>query len=95
MRLYRSEGEQALFFGTFDDVTRRVSRLPLEEECAFCALCHFGVFWDEVIYDSYGEWLRSSYSDPETGQTCQDCHFAAPDEGNRSGSHAALPPRFH
>ncbi len=89
MRLYRSEGEQVLFFGTFDDVTRRVSRLPLEEESAFCAPCHFGVFWDTVIYDSFGEWLRSPYSDPETGQTCQDCHmpvtdattFALPEKG--------------
>jgi hypothetical protein len=89
MRLYRSKGEQVLFFGTFDDVTRRVSRLPLEEESAFCAPCHFGVFWDEVIYNSYGEWLESPYSDPETGQTCQNCHmpvtdattFALPEKG--------------
>jgi hypothetical protein len=75
MRLYRSEGEQVLFFGTFDDVTRRVSRLPLEEESAFCAPCHFGVFWDTVVYNSYGEWLESPYSNPETGRTCQDCHM--------------------
>ena len=89
MRLYRSEGEQVLFFGTFDDVTRRVTRLPLEEESSFCAPCHFGVFWDTVVYDSYGEWLRSSYSDPVSGQTCQDCHmpvtedtwFALPEKG--------------
>jgi hypothetical protein len=79
MRLYRSEGDQVLFFGTFDDVTRRVSRLPLEEESAFCAPCHFGVFWDVVVYDSYGEWLRSPYSDPQTGQTCQDCHMPVTD----------------
>jgi hypothetical protein len=79
MRLYRSEEGQVLFFGTFDDVTRRVSRLPLEEESAFCAPCHFGVFWDEVIYNSYGEWLESPYSDPETGQTCQDCHMPVTD----------------
>ena len=79
MRLYRSKGEQVLFFGTFDDVTRRVSRLPLEEESAFCAPCHFGVFWDEIIYNSYGQWLESPYSDPETGQTCQDCHMPVTD----------------
>jgi hypothetical protein len=79
MHLYRSEEGQVLFFGTFDDVTRRVSRLPLEEESAFCAPCHFGVFWDEVIYNSYGEWLESPYSDPETGQTCQDCHMPVTD----------------
>jgi hypothetical protein len=75
LRLYRPEEGQQLFFGNFDDVTRRVSYLPLEEESAFCAPCHFGDFWGTVIYDSYGEWLRSPYSDPETGQTCQDCHM--------------------
>jgi len=89
VRLYRSAGEDVLFFGTFDDVTRRVSYLPLEEESAFCAPCHFGVFWDTVIYDSYGEWLRSPYSDPQSGKICQDCHmpvtdathFVLPDKG--------------
>ncbi len=86
MRLYRSAGEDVLFFGTFDDVTRRVSYLPLEEESAFCAPCHFGVFWDTVIYDSYGEWLRSPYSDPDTGQTCQDCHMPVTD-----ATHFVLP----
>jgi hypothetical protein len=75
LRLHRPEEGQQLFFGSFDDVTRRVSYLPLEEYSAFCAPCHFAVFWDVVIYDSYGEWLRSPYSDPETGQTCQDCHM--------------------
>jgi hypothetical protein len=86
MRLYRSEGEDVLFFGTFDDVTRRVSYLPLEEEGAFCAPCHHGVFWDTVIYDSYGEWLRSPYNDPETGRTCQDCHMPVSD-----ATHFVLP----
>ncbi len=75
LRLYRPEEGQQLFFGNFDDVTRRVSYLPLEEESAFCAPCHFGMFWDTVIYNSFGEWLDSPYSDPETGQTCQDCHM--------------------
>jgi len=75
MRLYRPEEGQQLFFGNFDDVTRRVSYLPLEEESAFCAPCHFGVFWDTVVYNSFGEWLDSPYSDPETGRTCQDCHM--------------------
>ncbi|MFQ6100360.1 MAG: carboxypeptidase regulatory-like domain-containing protein [Anaerolineae bacterium] len=75
IRLYRPEEGQQLFFGSFDDVTRRVSYLPLEEESAFCAPCHFGVFWDTVVYNSFGEWLDSPYSNPETGQTCQDCHM--------------------
>ncbi|MEM3658586.1 MAG: carboxypeptidase-like regulatory domain-containing protein [Candidatus Hadarchaeum sp.] len=79
MRLYRPEGDQQLFFGTFDDVTRRVSYLPLLEESAFCAPCHFGVFWDVVIYNSFGEWLESPWSDPETGKTCQQCHMPVTD----------------
>jgi hypothetical protein len=105
MRLYRPEEGQQLFFGTFDDVARRVTYLPLEEESAFCAPCHYGVFGGVVghnevvggvvIYNSYGEWLASPYSDPETGQTCQDCHmpvsdydyFAYPEQGG-------LRPRF-
>lgn len=86
MRLYRPPKGQQLFFGTFDDVTRRVTYLPLEEESAFCAPCHYGVFnavdakyGGVVIYNSYGEWLDSPYSDPETGKTCQDCHMPTVD----------------
>jgi len=75
MRLYRPARGEELFFGTFDDVTRRVTYLPLQSESAFCAPCHYGVFWDTVVYNSYGEWLDSPYSNPETGQTCQDCHM--------------------
>ena len=75
LQLHRPKGEDQIFFGNFDDVTRRVSKLPLESESAFCAACHYGVFWDVVIYNSYGEWLESPYSDPDTGQTCQECHM--------------------
>jgi nitrate/TMAO reductase-like tetraheme cytochrome c subunit len=74
-RLFRPEGDQQLFFGNFDDVTRRVSYLPLIEESAFCAPCHFGQFWDTVVYNSYGEWLESPYSQTPNGRTCQDCHM--------------------
>jgi hypothetical protein len=105
MRLYRPEEGQQLFFGTFDDVARRVSYLPLLEESAFCAPCHYGVFGGVtasgevaggvVIYNSFGEWLESPYSDPETGQTCQDCHmpvtdddfFAYPEQGGLRPRH--------
>ncbi|MHC4520640.1 MAG: hypothetical protein ACYTAS_18775, partial [Planctomycetota bacterium] len=79
MRLYRPEEGQQLFFGTLDDVTRRVSYLQLEKESAFCAPCHFGVFWDTIVYNSFGEWLDSPYSDPEKGQTCQECHMSVTD----------------
>ena len=75
------EGETvALFFGPFDDpnVDEGDTYLPLIQESAFCAPCHFGVFWDTVIYNSYGEWLDSAYSDPEDGATCQECHMPSP-----------------
>jgi hypothetical protein len=29
------------------------------------------------VYNSYGEWLESPYSDPADGKTCQDCHMPA------------------
>lgn len=91
MRLYRPDEGQQLFFGNFDDVTRRVTYLPLIEESAFCAPCHSGAFWDVPIYDSFGEWLASPYSNPETGKTCQDCHmppvdydyFVFPEQGGQ------------
>jgi hypothetical protein len=89
LELLRPEGDTDLFLGTLDDVPGKDSYLPLQEESAFCAGCHFGVFGGvvgmgmvtggTVIYNSYGEWLDSSYSDPETGQTCQDCHMPVSD----------------
>ncbi len=81
---------QAIFAGPYDDVAPgEDTYVPLYSESAFCASCHYGVFGDTVVYDSYGEWLRSPYADPAAGQTCQDCHmpptgatvFAAPAEG--------------
>jgi len=83
------EGHQ-FFAGPFDDVAPGEDTYsPLQTQSQFCAPCHFGVFWDTVVYNSFGEWLESPYSDPETGQTCQDCHmppvgatyFARPDQG--------------
>jgi len=71
-----------LFFGTFDDdnVPEEDTYLPLIETSQFCAPCHSGVFWDTVIYNSFGEWLESPYSDPtfEGAQTCQGCHMPSP-----------------
>ena len=97
MRFHRPEEDQELFFGPFDDVARQVSYLPLQKESVFCAPCHFGQFWGVQVYNSYGEWLASPYSDPEKGQTCQDCHmpvtknktFVLPEKGGlhrREGS---------
>lgn len=71
-----------LFFGTFDDdnVPMEDTYLPLIAESAYCAPCHFGVFWDTVVYNSFGEWLDSPYSDPsfEGARTCQQCHMPSP-----------------
>ena len=85
MRLYRPEEGEQLFFGTLVDVTRRDTYLPLLTKSEYCAACHYGVFGGvvgpgtvadgTVIYNSYGEWLESPYSDPETGKTCQQCHM--------------------
>lgn len=69
------EGHQ-FFSGPFDDVAPgEDTYTPIQQESEYCAPCHFGIFWDEVIYNSFGEWLDSPYSDPENGQTCQDCHM--------------------
>jgi len=85
------EGHQ-FFAGPFDDVgPGEDTYSPLQQQSQFCAACHFGVFWDTLVYNSFGEWLESPYSDPKTGQTCQDCHmppmgvtyFALPEAGGQ------------
>jgi hypothetical protein len=86
----RPEEDHQFFAGPFDDVAPGEDTFsPLQRQSQFCAACHFGVFWGTEIYNSFGEWLASPYSDPETGKTCQDCHmpplgaatFARPDKG--------------
>ena len=71
-----------LFCGTFDDVNAAEgdTNLPLLKESRYCAACHYAVFWDTVIYNSYGEWLQSPYSNPKSGKakTCQECHMPSP-----------------
>jgi hypothetical protein len=69
-----------LFFGPFDDdnVPEEDTYLPLIRQSAFCAACHRGDFWGTVVYDSYGEWLASPWSNPATGKTCQQCHMSVP-----------------
>jgi len=69
-----------IFFGSFDDdnVPMEDTFLPLIEQSQWCAPCHYGVFWDTLVYNSFGEWLASPYSNPSTGKTCQQCHMPAP-----------------
>ncbi len=72
------EGHQ-FFAGPLDDVAPGEDTFsPLQTESQYCAGCHFGVFWDTVVYNSFGEWLDSPYSNPQTGETCQDCHMPSP-----------------
>lgn len=67
---------QQFFAGPYDDVAPgEDTYLPLQRESAFCAGCHFGIFWDTIIYNSYGEWFSSPYNHPDNGRTCQDCHM--------------------
>jgi len=69
------EGHQ-FFAGPLDDIAPGEDTYSeLQKKSQLCAPCHFGVFWDTTVYDSFGEWLRSPYSDAETGKTCQDCHM--------------------
>ena len=89
MRLFRPEEGQQLFFGTLVDVPRRDTYLPLLSKSEYCAPCHYGVFGGvvgpgsvtggTVIYNSYGEWLNSPYSNSKTGKTCQQCHMTISD----------------
>jgi hypothetical protein len=78
------------FFGTLTDSSREeVTYSPFMQTSQFCSACHFGVFGGvvsnmkmtggTVIYNSYGEWLDSPYSNPDTGKTCQDCHMPTKD----------------
>jgi hypothetical protein len=71
--LNRPPQDTHMFYGTFDDVTRRVSCLPLMKESQFCAPCHQFSFWGTPIYESFGEWLASPYA--EEGIHCQSCHM--------------------
>jgi len=82
-RPFKNDPERPqLFFGTFEDdnVPEEDTNLPLLKESRYCAPCHFGVFWDTVVYNSYGEWLKSPYADPKSGRakTCQECHMSSP-----------------
>ena len=79
--LRRPPPGRQLFAGPLDDVAPGDdTSAPVQRQSQFCAACHVGVFWDTVVYNSYGEWLASPYSDPVAGQTCQDCHM--PPTGN-------------
>lgn len=88
----RPAAEHQLFTGPFDDVAPGEDVYsPVQRESRYCAPCHSARFWGVEIYNSYGEWLESAYSDPESPTTCQDCHmpsnltnhFARVEEGGK------------
>ncbi|HTY64004.1 MAG TPA: hypothetical protein VMG30_17280 [Acidobacteriota bacterium] len=90
---FRRPFEKHQFFaGPLDDIAPGEDTYSqIQKSSQFCAPCHFGVFNNTVVYDSFGEWLRSPFSRKETGKTCQDCHmphsgaefFAHPDKAGR------------
>ena len=64
------------FAGPLDDVAPGEDTYSgIQKRSQFCAPCHYGVLGGIVVYDSFGEWLRSPYSGTEAGKTCQDCHM--------------------
>jgi hypothetical protein len=73
MALNRPPSDTHMFYGPFDDVTRRVSYLALEKKSQFCAPCHQFSFWGTPIYESFREWLESPYR--AQGIECQTCHM--------------------
>lgn len=87
------------FAGPFDDVAPGEDTYsPIQQQSAYCAPCHVASFWGVPIYNSFGEWLASPYSDPNTGMTCQDCHmptaltdhFARFDKGGKKRNPATI-----
>lgn len=74
LQLSRPPSDTHMFYGPFDDVTRRVSYLALQKRSQFCAPCHQFSFWGTPIYESYAEWVASPYA--EQGIECQTCHMA-------------------
>jgi hypothetical protein len=96
-RVLRPPEGDNIFIGPYDDIHDPDTFSPVISESAFCAPCHQFSFWGTPIYESYNEWLASSYADQ--GITCQDCHmpptgdrlFALPEEGGLEHSPENIP----
>jgi hypothetical protein len=74
--ILRPEQGHQFFTGPFDDVAPGEDVFsPIQRESRYCAPCHAATFWGVEIYNSYGEWLESPYSRPDSQTTCQDCHM--------------------
>ncbi len=101
MELRRPPAGHKVFFGTITDANRvEVTYSPLMATSQFCAACHYGVMGGVVsnmkmtggvtIYNSYGEWLESPYSDPKSGKSCQDCHMPATESASVLPEHGGV-----
>ncbi len=80
LEFLRPPHDHQVFIGPYDDVAPGEDTYSaLQSESQLCASCHYGVFSDTVIYNSFGEWINSEYADPNSVnyQTCQDCHMPA------------------
>jgi hypothetical protein len=98
--LLRPPQDDQIFIGPYPDIHDPDTYLPQMSESQFCAACHQFSFWGTPIYQSYREWLESSYS--EEGTTCQACHmppsgdlhFASPDVGGLEHPAESIPSHF-
>lgn len=76
MEFRRPPPGRQLFIGPFDDAAAGDDTYsPIMQQSEFCAPCHVGEFWGVRVYNSFGEWRASSFSNPASGRTCQDCHM--------------------
>ena len=75
-KMRRPPEEHQFFAGPLDDVAPgEDTYTPIQKQSQYCATCHYAKFWGIEIYNSFGEWLESPYSNAESGQTCQNCHM--------------------
>ena len=80
-------GPKTNVYEDFPEIGVICSELFTQSE--FCAPCHYGEFGNTVIYNSFGEWKESKYSD-DSGEsdykTCQDCHMPHNEFDNKNSS---------
>jgi nitrate/TMAO reductase-like tetraheme cytochrome c subunit len=108
LKVLRPASGTKLLFGPFDDATfpqeiPDFAYSPLFKDSRLCAPCHDGRSWGVPTYETYSEWLKSSYATRHV--QCQDCHmkstgteplFANEDQGGkrrdpgRVGVHATM-----
>lgn len=51
-----------------------IPRSSLVKKSIICASCHYGKYYDTLVYPSYDEWSKSA-----SKRSCQDCHFKEKD----------------